>query len=285
MKLGAVFPQAEIGTAPAAIRRFAQTVESLGYDFLAVYDHVLGADPNRPGWSGVYNYEHQFHEIFVLFGYLAACTERLELVSRVLVSPQRQTALIAKQTAEIAVLAEGRLRLGLGVGWNDVEYEALGCNFHDRGRREEEQIEVLRRLWAEDLVSFDGTHHTIGRAGINPRPPGGTIPIWLGGRADVLLRRAGRMADGWMPTQMDEAEIDDTVNRLRGYVSDAGRDPSTFGLDPSVRIDPDGLDRTLRSMERWRAVGATHFTVNTINHGLGSGDDQLEVLRRFREKA
>ena len=199
MKLGVVFPQYEISANPADLRDYVQTVEGLGYDYLMIYDHVLGANPDRPGgWSGPYTYLTQFHEPMVLLGWMAALTQRLEFVTGVLILPQRQTALVAKQAAQISLLAGGRIRLGVGVGWNDVEYEGLGEDFHTRGKRVEEQVRLLHDLWTQPLVNFKGEFDTINDAGINPLPPQ-PIPIWFGGDADVVLRRSARLGDGWIP--------------------------------------------------------------------------------------
>jgi probable F420-dependent oxidoreductase len=283
MKLGAVFPQVELGSEPADVRRFAQTVESLGYEFLAVYDHVLGADPNRPGWSGAYDISHEFHEIFVLFGYLAACTERLELVSRVLVLPQRQAPLVAKQAAEIALLSGGRLRLGLGVGWNRVEIEGLGETFENRGKRFEEQVAVMRELWSTENVKFNGAFHHIDRAGIAPRPPGGRIPIWLGGRAETVLRRAARIADGFMPQLVSAEGAAPFMEKLRALLREAGRDSGEFGVDPSVKAQLDDIAGALTVADAWRSAGATHLTVNTLGTGCLSVDDHLNRLRAFKD--
>src|SRR5271170_6157353 len=189
MRLGAVFPQTEIGSDPADVRRWATTVEDLGYDHILAYDHVLGAGTDtRPGWQG-YTSDTLFHEVFVLYGYLAAVTSRVELVTGVLILPQRQTALVAKQAAEVDVLSGGRLRLGIGVGWNPVEYEALGLPFANRGSRQAAQIDLLRRLWTEELVDFKGEYDAIPHAGLNPLPVQRPIPIWIGGGAEAVVKR------------------------------------------------------------------------------------------------
>jgi probable F420-dependent oxidoreductase len=199
MQFGVIFPQTEIGADPVAIRDYAQAIEGLGYSHIAAFEHVLGADTtHRPGWRGPYTTRHMFHEPFVLFGYLAALT-RLELVPAVIILPQRQAVLVAKQAAEVDVLTGGKLRLGVGVGWNPVEYEALGMDFHRRGRIVEEQIEVMRLLWSREVVSFRGRYHTISEAGLNPLPVRRSIPVWLGGSVETLLRRAARIGDGWFP--------------------------------------------------------------------------------------
>ena len=200
MRTGVVFPQTEIGSDPVLVRDFAQAAEGLGYAHLLVFDHVLGAGlEHRPGWSGAYAADDPFHEPFVLFGYLAGLTQRIELVTGVLVLPQRQTALVAKQAAEVDVLSQGRLRLGVGVGWNDVEYEALGEDFHDRGRRIEEQVSLLRALWTEPVVDFAGRWHRVPEAGINPLPVQRPIPVWFGGQAEPVLRRVGAVGRRLVP--------------------------------------------------------------------------------------
>src|SRR5262250_1474052 len=207
MQYGVVFPQTEFGNDPLAIKDYAQTADGLGYDYLLVYDHVLSAHPDRGRkLTGPYTHEHPFHEPFVFFGYLAAVTTRLQLTTGIIILPQRQTALVAKQAAEIDVLSGGRLRLGIGLGWNQVEYEALNQDFHTRGRRSEEQIEVLRLLWTEETVTYSGRWHRISHAGLNPRPIQRPIPIWIGSGAPQMplppeagMRRIARLADGWFP--------------------------------------------------------------------------------------
>src|SRR5439155_26980408 len=233
MQLGVVFPQNEIGADPVSIRDYVQAAEGLGYSHLVVYDHVVGADPtHRPGWQG-YTFQDMFHEPFVLFGYLAALTQ-LELVTAVLVLPQRQTALVAKQAAEVDVLNGGKLRLGVGVGWNPVEYEALGMDFHTRGRAIEEQIEVLRLLWSQEVVTYRSKFHTITEAGLNPLPIRRSIPIWMGGTSDVVLRRIARLGDGWFPQGKPDDQMRETLERLRSYASEIGRDPSSIGIEARV---------------------------------------------------
>ena len=201
MQLGAIFPQTEIGVDPAGVRDFAQAAEDLGYEHLLVFDHVLGADASkRESWERPYSSVDTFHEPFVLFGYLGAITQKLEFVTGVLILSQRQTVLVAKQAAEVDVLTGGRLRLGIGVGWNDVEYEGLGENFGNRGRRSAEQIEVMRLLWTQEVVDFHGRYHDITHAGINPLPVQRPIPVWFGGGAPQVVRRIGRTGDGWFPS-------------------------------------------------------------------------------------
>ena len=284
MRIGATFPQTEIGSDPAAIRDYAQAVEDMGYTHILAYDHVIGANAgSRPGWSGPYTNEHPFHEIFVLLGYLAGVTTAIELVTGIVILPQRQTVLAAKQAAAIDVLSGGRLRLGVGVGWNPVEYEALGEDFSNRGRRQEEQIDVMRRLWTNDLVTFDGTWHRITDAGISPLPVQQPIPIWFGGGAEATLRRIGRMGDGWIPLGDPNEETSEAMERVRNYAREAGRDPSALGFETSITIDGKDLNAAGDYIEAWRRIGGTHLVVSTMNCDLDSPGAHIEALRNFKE--
>lgn len=283
MKLGVVFPQTEIGSDPAIIRDYAQTADGLGYDYLLAYDHVLGANPERPGgWNGPYTYRETFHEPFVLFAWLAALTQRLEFVPGILILPQRQTALVAKQAAELDVLSGGRLRLGVGLGWNAVEYEALNEDFHTRGKRIEEQAALLRRLWTQPLVTFHGEYHTIADAGLNPLPVQQPIPLWFGGHVDAALRRIARLADGWIASGMAFEKLAPEIEKIRGYVREAGRDPAAFGIDVRVSLRSTPPDDWAREVERWRGIGVTHLCLNTMNAGLSSPQEHIEQIKRFK---
>ena len=283
MQVGVTFPQSEIGADSAVIRDYAQAAEDLGYEHLLTYDHVLGADPsNREGWRG-YTHKTMFHEPLTLFSYLAAITKRLELVSGVIVLPQRQSALVAKQAAEVDVLSGGRLRLGVGIGWNAVEYEALGEDFSTRGARIEEQIEVMRLLWSREVVSFEGKYHRIEEAGINPLPVQRPIPVWMGARADVGLRRTARVADGWFPLGPPDERMREAVKRLRGYVEEAGRDPDSVGIEARLDVGRVHPEEWIAQTEAWRSLGATHISVNTMNAGLGSPQEHVESIRRYKE--
>lgn len=284
MQLGVIFPQTEIGADPTAVRDFAQAAEELGFAHLIVFDHVLGADgAHYPGWQGPYNHRDMFHEPFVMFGYLAALTRRLELVTAVIILGQRQTALVAKQAAEIDVLSGGRLRLGVGIGWNAVEYEALNANFHDRGRRSEEQIDVLRALWTQEVVDYHGRWHTITHAGLNPLPIQRPIPLWLGGRAEAVVRRVARLADGWFPQFAPDDEGRRTIERLHAYGREAGRDPATIGIEGRISLASSPPDVWGKEAEQWRALGATHLSLNTMRAGLSSPTDHIAAIRRFKE--
>jgi len=280
MKIGVVFPQTEIGMDPVGIRRYVTEVESAGFDHIAIYDHVLGASP-RPELTGPYTLADQFHEVLVLYGYVAAITNRLELATEVLVLPQRQTALVAKQAAQIDLLSGGRLRLGVGIGWNWVEYEALGRNFRDRGRRLEEQIALMRELWSKPEVAFEGRYHTVGGAGLNPLPSR-RIPIWIGATADVGLRRAARLADGWQSELGLGPELDENLLRLRRYLAEEGRDPAAFGIAGEVELGGSGVEQTLHDVRSWAALGATHVSLTTMGHGLTGPDDHLAPLMEFK---
>ena len=287
MKIGAIFPQIEFGNDTAAIRDYAQAVEGLGYSHILVFDHVLGASPDRPGgWRGPYTHRHAFHEPFVLFGFLAAVTRRVELVTGIVILPQRQTALVAKQAAEVDVLSNGRLRLGVAVGWNPVEYEALGEDFGNRGKRIEEQIEVMRALWTTELVTRQGRWHRVTDAGINPLPVQRPIPVWMGGGSEPVLDRMARLADGWFPHFAPGSEAQATIDRLHGMIREAGRDPARFGVEGRITLAQTPAGQWDKTVAAWRAMqGVTHLAVHTVGLGLEKPDSHIEALRRFKEAA
>jgi probable F420-dependent oxidoreductase len=284
IRFGTGFPHT-IGTDPDLIRRFVQTVEEAGFDDLLVIEHVAGAHPDRlQGPIGgmeraPYSHEDPFHEVFTLLGFAAALTTLIGLVTNVLVLPQRQTVLAAKQAAEIDVLSRGRLTLGVGVGWNPREYEVLDTEFSNRGKRIEEQVAVLRELWTNPLVTFSGQWHQLDRIGINPLPAR-PIPIWMGsGHQDVSLRRIARLADGWVPLGQSDDQLIPSLARLRRYLDKAGRDPATFGLRLQIRVDElhGNRDTLLRRLESHRAHGATHITLN-VGRPAPPVDRHLDLL-------
>jgi len=284
MRLGAIFPQTEIGNDPAVIRDYAQAVEEMGYQHILAYDHVIGANTaSRPGWSGPYSSDSAFHEPFVLFGYLAALTRRVELVTGVIILPQRQTALVAKQAAVVDVLSGGRMRLGVGVGWNDVEFQALNEQFANRGARIEEQIALLRALWSEPAITFEGRWHTVEDAGINPLPVQRQIPIWIGGMADAVLRRVARIGDGWFPQMAPGEQAHALMERLHGYIREAGRPESAVGIEARLTLSRTPESGWQQYGTDWQALGATHMGVNTMGLGFTSLDEHLDALRRVRE--
>ncbi|HZS87553.1 MAG TPA: LLM class F420-dependent oxidoreductase [Chloroflexota bacterium] len=284
MRIGVVFPQTEITADPGAVRDYAQAAEDLGYTHLLAYDHVVGADTaQRPDWRGPYTMHSLFHEPLVLFGYLSGLTRRLEFITGILILPQRQTALVAKQAAEVDVLSGGRLRLGVGIGWNAVEYQALGQEFANRGRRSEEQIAVLRALFTQESVTFHGRWHTIEAAGINPLPVQRPIPIWLGGTVEATLDRVGRIGDGWLPQGPPDEAARAAIERIRAVAAAAGRDPSGIGIEARVSIAGGTPEDWRRAVEGWQALGATHLGVNTMNAGLQSPQAHIEAIRRFKD--
>ncbi|MFV0524721.1 MAG: LLM class F420-dependent oxidoreductase [Acidimicrobiales bacterium] len=283
MLLGAVLPHNEIGTDPGAIKAYLQGVEDLGMTHLLIYDHVLGAERDRPGgFSGPYDAEVAFHEPFAFFGFAAAVTSTIELVTTVLVLPQRQAALVAKQAAEIAVLSENRLRLGVGTGWNTVEYQALNEDFSTRGRRQAEQVELMRRLWTERSFSFDGEFHTVERAGINPRPSE-PIPVWFGGSAEVVLERCARLGDGWMPLGGANDKSRALLDRIRTLRTGLGRSMDGFGVQAQAQWGGGDPDRWRSHAETWADIGATHLAVATHNAGPTDVDGHLERIREYRD--
>ena len=285
MRIGVVFPHNEIGNDPAVIRDYVQAIEGLGFRHLLAFDHVLGANPaSYPDIKFLYTHKNAFHEIFVLFGFLAAATRTLELASGVLVLSQRQTALVAKQAAAIDVLSGGRLRLGVGVGWNPVEFVALGENFHDRGKRIEEQIAVLRALWTKELVNFTGRWHTIRDAGLNPLPVQRPIPIWLGGQTDPVIRRVARVADGWIPGfYADKSST--LVETMHRYAREAGRDPAAIKIERIVELRDGTPESWHAQIAAYRAMGVTHIAAAPMNAGLTSAAAHIAALERFKDAA
>ncbi|MDC0236910.1 LLM class F420-dependent oxidoreductase [Gammaproteobacteria bacterium] len=281
MKLGAVFPQTEIGADPDDVARFATTAEELGYDHLVAYDHVLGANTaSRPDWQGPYTSHSMFHEPFVLFGYLAGVTSTLELVTAVIILPQRQTALVAKQAACIDVISRGRLRLGIGTGWNAVEYDALNEDFSNRGLRSEEQIDVLRKLWADETVTFNGKWHQIEDAGINPLPESRSIPVWLGGMAPQVIERVGRIADGWFP--FFNPNLVEQLKEVHRFAELAGRDPASIGIECMAPL-ADAGNQARDQLKNLQDIGVTHSAVVTMNAGLVGAQQHIDALKRYRD--
>jgi probable F420-dependent oxidoreductase len=278
MNIGVVFPQTEIGPDAGAVRAYAQRVEELGFTHVLAYDHVLGADPAvHEGWNGPYNLDSTFHEPLVLFGYLAALTS-LELVTGILILPQRQTALVAKQAAEVDLLTGGRFRLGIGLGWNAVEYEALGQSFAGRGVRMAEQVALLRRLWTEPSVTFAGTHERVTGAGLAPRPIQRPIPVWFGAQSHRAYQRAGQLGDGWFPQVPPGPRLDEARQVVEQAADEAGRNPAELGMEGRVSWGAGAAEKLLSQVGKWRDAGATHVSINTMGAGLTSIDDHLASL-------
>ncbi|HWC29672.1 MAG TPA: LLM class F420-dependent oxidoreductase [Dehalococcoidia bacterium] len=287
MEIGVTFPQTEIGSDPAVLRDYAQAAEALDFNFLLAYDHVLGADAStRPDWGGRYTSESQFHEPLVMFGFMAALTSKIEFVTGILILPQRQTALVAKQAAEVDVLSAGRLKLGIGLGWNAVEYEALGEDFHTRGRRVEEQVQLLRRLWTEPIVDFEGKWHRIDRAGLNPLPVQRPIPLLMGGLSDKVLERAARIADGWFPILRNDegvAALPGQIAFLRERVASFGRDPKSFEIRVQAGFSSTTPDQWASEVDIYRNLGVDYLCFSTMGTGLETPRDHIEALRRYKE--
>jgi probable F420-dependent oxidoreductase len=283
MRIGAVLPHNEIGTDPGAIKAYLQGLESQDITHLLIYDHVLGADPDRPGgFQGPYDKDVAFHEPFTFLSFAAAVTETIELTTAVLILPQRQTALVAKQAAEVAVLSGNRLRLGVGTGWNAVEYEALDEDFTTRGRRQAEQIEVLRRLWSEDSVELTGEFHSIPKASILPRPSQ-PIPIWFGGSAPAALRRCAELGDGWVPLGTPNESSAERLETIRAHRASVGKTMDGFVVQAQAQYRGGDPDRWRTHAERWRDLGATHLAVATHNAGPTDADGHLARVREYQE--
>jgi probable F420-dependent oxidoreductase len=284
LKIGLVFPQTEFPSDPVAIRDYAQMAEELGFTHILAYDHVLGANPQRPGgWNGPYTFQHSFQEPLVLFSFMAGLTRRIEFTTGVIILPQRQTALFAKQAATLDVLSNGRLRLGIGLGWNAVEYQALNEDFHNRGKRIEEQVEVLRQLWTQPLVTFNGRWHTLSDAGLNPLPVQRPIPLWFGGTAEAALRRVARLGDGWMTNYRRVADARLALDTIARGLEEAGRDPAGFGLEPRLPYGDGDASVWEAIIQEWRVAGATHLSFNTMGHGFETPTQHLAAIRLFAE--
>ena len=284
MRIGVVFPQTELGGDVGAVRAYAQRAEELGFTHLLAYDHVVGADPAvHTDWDGPYDVHTTFHEPMVLYGYLAAVTS-MELVTGIIILPQRQTMLAAKQAAEVDLLTGGKFRLGVGIGWNRVEYEALGQDFSTRGKRLEEQITLLRRLWTEQTVTFSGTFDRITGAGLAPMPVQRPIPVWIGAQSPRAYRRAGRLADGWFPQMAPGPQLDEARRIVTQAAVEAGRDPASLGMEGRLRWQQD-RDKLAAAMRQWQDADATHLSVNTMGVGLKTVDDHLAALATTAEAA
>lgn len=293
LRIGLVYPQTEFGDDPLAIRDYAQTAEQLGFSHILAYDHVLGANPDRPGgWQGVYSIRNPFHDPLVLFSYMAAVTHRIEFATGVIILPQRQTALFARQAASLDLLCEGRLRLGIGLGWNAVEYTALNENFHNRGKRIEEQVSLLRRLWTEPLVSYNGRWHSIPDAGLNPLPKQRPIPIWFGGSTQPALRRAAQLGDGWMlPGYRNPGDARDALEALDRFLEEASRpgirmqpaNSQVFGTEARIPFG-DGQPEPWRiAVQGWLSAGISHISFNTMGSGLVTSSAHLSAIQLVAE--
>ncbi len=283
MEFGAVFPHNEMGTDPGAVKAFAQGVEALGATHLLIYDHVLGADPDRPGgWKGPYDKDVAFHEPLTTLAYIAAVTDKLQLMTTVLILPQRQTALVAKQAAQVAILSNNRLRLGVGTGWNKIEYEALGVPFEGRGARQTEQVKLLRELWTSDSLNFDGQFHKVSAASILPRPSA-PVPIWFGGSAPALLKRCGEHGDGWIPLMGANDNARACIETIRNHREAAGKSMDGFGIQAQAQFSGGTPERWASHASKWRDLGCTHLAIATQNAGETDVDGHLGRIEAYLE--
>lgn len=284
MEIGVVFPQTEIGPEPETIVRYAQVAEERGYGHLLAFEHILGANPDREGgWDGPYDHTDQFHEPFTLFSYLSAFTDELKFVTGVLVLPQRKTTLVAKQAAQVDRFSDGRFRLGVGVGWNSMEYVGMGEDFRQRGRRIEEQVEVLRHLWTENPTTFEGEFHRIPNMGINPLPVQQPIPLWIGGTAEPVLRRIARIADGWIPIwrQNPEEKTREQLAKLHEYAEVEGRDIDDIGIHGLLPwLDTFDQGMLVDRVETWEGLGADYLSVGMLRQGFDP-DEHIRAIERF----
>ena len=283
MQIGAVFPHNEIGTDPGAIKAYAQGVEAMGITHLLIYDHVLGADPDREGgFRGPYDKDVAFHEPFTTFAFIAGVTDKIDLITTVMILPQRQTVLAAKQAAEVALLSNNRFKLGIGVGWNELEYVGLNETFHNRGRRQEEQVDVMRKLWSEDSLDYTGEYHRIDKASINPRPSK-TIPIWFGGSAPALLDRVARLGDGWIPLMGANDKAKACIDTIKQTRKAAGLSFANFGIQAQAQYAGGSPERWRKHAEAWREMGCTHLAIATHNAGPTNVDGHLARIGEYQQ--
>jgi probable F420-dependent oxidoreductase len=283
MEIGVIFPQTEIGGDPGAVRAYGEALTELGYSHMAAYDHVLGGDTAVLGdLGGPYTIDHTFREPLMMFSYLAGRTP-LAFATSILIGPQRQTALLAKQAAELDLLCGGRFRLGLGIGWNKLEYDALGVPFDQRAAIFEEQIAVLRALWTQKSVTVDGRFHHITASGLAPFPLQRPIPIWIGGHAPAALRRVGRVADGWFPMYRPRGGLEEALETVHEGAVEAGRDLSGFQFEGRLEYAGRDLEKMAEHLRRWREAGASHLSVNTMHSGLEGVDAHIAALREIAE--
>ena len=281
MEIGAVFPHNEIGTDPQAIKDYAQGVEELGVTHLLIYDHVLGADRDRPGgFEGPYDKDVAFHEPFTTFAFIAAVTKKLDMITTVMILPQRQTVLVAKQAAELAILSNNRFKLGIGVGWNTVEYTGLNENFKNRGKRQEEQVELMRLLWESEVLEYKGDYHHIDKASINPRPSK-SVPIWFGGGAPQLIERCADLGDGWIPLMGPNEAARKTLAAIKEKRESKGLYWYNFGVQAQAQYAGGDAERWNKHAEKWRNLGASHLAIATHNAEPTNVDGHLGRIKEY----
>jgi probable F420-dependent oxidoreductase len=281
MEIGAVFPHNEIGTDPQAIKDYAQGVEELGITHLLIYDHVLGADRDRPGgFEGPYDKDFAFHEPFTTFAFIAAVTQKLDMITTVMILPQRQTVLAAKQAAELAILSNNRFKLGVGVGWNAVEYVGLNENFRDRGKRQAEQVELMRLLWDNEVLEYKGSYHEIDKASINPRPSK-PVPIWFGGGAPQLIQRCAELGDGWIPLMGPNEKAKAMLDEIRHQRINKGLSWDDFGVQAQAQYAGGNPELWAKHAAKWRELGASHLAIATHNAGETNVQGHLNRIQEY----
>ena len=281
MEIGAVFPHNEIGADPQAIKDYAQGVEELGVTHLLIYDHVLGADRDRPGgFEGPYDKDIAFHEPFTTFAFIAAVTQKLDMITTVMILPQRQTVLVAKQAAELAILSNNRFKLGIGVGWNAVEYVGLNENFHDRGKRQAEQVELMRLLWESEVLEYKGNYHEIDKASINPRPSL-PVPIWFGGGAPKLIQRCAELGDGWIPLMGPNDKAKAMLDEIREKRAAKGLSWEDFGVQAQAQYAGGNPELWAKHATKWRDLGASHLAIATHNAGQTDVQGHLKRIQEY----
>jgi probable F420-dependent oxidoreductase len=285
MNFGVVFPQTEIGTDIYLIKEYIQEAEYLKYNHILAYDHILGANlDTRPEWTGPYNNKHMFFEPFILFSYMASITKNIEFATGIIILPQRQTALVAKQAATLDVLSEGRLRLGIGTGWNNIEYEALNENFSNRGVRSVEQIKLMKELWQNESLTFSGKWHKINNAGINPLPINKSIPIWFGGYHENVFKRVGELGDGWIGFFKTIKEGLQIINAIKSSAEINKRNSKDIGIEVPLSIQNNfNASDISKKITQLNKIGVTHISINTMNMGLKSNADHIKVIKDFKK--
>lgn len=292
MQLGASLPVGDIGTGPAVLRDYAQAAEGLGYTYMLGPDHVLGGNPNVDyGSRRVGTTATAYHDPFVVFAFLAGVTKKMGFASGVIILAQRQAALVAKQAACLDELCEGRFRLGIGVGWNEIEFQGLGMDFHTRGKRSAEQVRFMQELWAKPSITFKGEFHQLDDGGINPRPKSGRVPVWFGGHAEATFKRTAKYGDGFMPLQYPAG--DDALkafDKLRGLIRAEGRDPASVGLEVWVSPGKGTPEDWRKEFTFWKNAGVTHVTCHTTyvsnHHKRIAGKtyaEHLDAITRYRK--
>ena len=292
MKLSVEFPSVAYREGPAGIVRLARAIEAIGYDHIDIFDHVVMGYPVDGRPPGPYTPTMPIVEALMGLAYMAAVTSRVTLGTEVLVLPQREPTLVAKQVSTLDTLSGGRVRLGIGVGWQESEYEAMGADFHTRGARMDEAIALMRAYWGDPQVEYSGKHYRVHAMAMEPKPPqGGRLPIWIGGYSDAAFRRVGRLGDGWLASRVSDAEnARRALESIRRHAEAAGRDPASIGLQSMVAPPPRDAegkrfyaepDRVVARAAALQAMGFQWVSLNAtamFQAGARSVDAMIEGL-------